>query len=1011
MNESGPDAEAGGTRPPPPSGAPLLRRLERLACAEPGAPFSIRAVHSEPARPARPGTLTLDPRARARLKPILERRGIETIWSHQAEALDAWSAGADVLLSTGTASGKSLVYSIATALSRLREPGARSLLLFPLKALERDQRAGLRADLESAGDDGGVEIYDGDTSPYRRRKIRDSPPAALLTTPDMLHAGILPRHESWRSLLSTLELIVLDEVHVYRGVLGTHMAQVLRRLLRLAHHHGAHPQVIACSATVGNPAAFIEELLGRPAHVVREDGAPRPLRHLAFADPGDSSPYTVASQLFRRCVHEGLRTLAFTPSRRSTELMHRWILERAPELAARVSSYRSGFLPEERRSIEQRLFSGDLLGVVSTSALELGIDVGGLDVCILTGYPGSVLATRQRAGRVGRGREGLVFLVPQRDALDHYFLAHPRALVERRCEDAILDAANPQIVAAHLSCAAAELPIRSHESWLEARGLRAALRECAREGRILESASGDEFFSPERHPARRISLREIGESYSIRSDGGNGKKGRVIGTIGAGRVFSECHPGAIYLHRARSFAVEALDLERREVRVRGPVRVDHYTRALGEKETEILETTRTRPLGNALLRLGRLRITSRITRYEKRRVFGQDLLGTHALDLPPRRFETEGMWLEMAREIEPAVRSRGGHFMGGIHGLEHTLLALFPLVALCDRFDAAGISIPRHPQVEGPAIFLYDAVPGGLGITRSLFGHMDELLEAARATIADCACREGCPSCVHSPRCGAGNRPLDKRASVWTADWILAREALPQVEVGPAPPPLEPPEDVEIETSPEDALYLDVETQRSAAEVGGWHNSHLMRVALAVVWQAGAARFETYLEDRSESLVEALLAAPLVIGFNVRRFDYQVLSAYSPRPLEEALTFDLLEDLHARLGFRISLQHLAECTLGRSKTADGLQSLEWFREGKLDLIETYCREDVAITRDLVEFARREGHIRYRHRSGEVVRLPVEWDLDSMRARAERARARPPAPRRRAPPRQARDPIS
>ena len=963
----------------------LLHRLEQASADSLG--FSIRSVETEPAKPGETGDFPLPDE----LVGILQRRGVESLYAHQAAALRAWSWGRDVILSTGTASGKSLVYNLAAASAALEDPNARALFLFPLKALEQDQLAALRADLSTLPSPvPTAEIYDGDTSPYRRKKLREEPPSVLFSTPDMLHAGILPGHASWRSFFANLRLVVLDEVHTYRGVLGSHMAQVLRRLLRVARHYGAEPRIVACSATIGNPEPFIAELLGRPAACVSDDGAPRPVRHIAFVDP-EVAPYTAAARLFRLCIGEGLRTIAFTQARRATELMHTWILEAAPELAPRISSYRSGFLPEERRDIERRLFSGELAGVISTSALELGIDVGGLDACILVGYPGSILATRQRSGRVGRGREGLVFIVPQRDALDQFFLEHPRALVERPSEDAVIDRANAEIVAAHLPCAAAELPIRSDEAWIGEPGLGDGLDRCMREGSLLESAGGGEWFAARRSPARDVSIREIGESYAIRrrgeGDGTGSKRGRSIGTIGASRAYAECHPGAIYLHRARSWAVQKLDLARREILVTGPVRVDHYTRALGEKETEILEITASRPLGNALLRLGRLRITSRITHYEKRRIFGQDLLGSYALELPPTRFETEGAWLELAPEIEAALQADGRHFMGGIHGLEHAALALFPLFALCDRFDVAGISIPRHPQVKGPAIFLYDGVPGGLGITRSLLPRMEELLEATGQIVSSCECEDGCPSCVHSPRCGSGNRPLDKAATVRTVDLILGREELPHVERAREPDPPEP-DEVRPAAKPLAPVVLDVETQRSAEEVGGWHNAHLMRVALAVLWDAASDKFETYFEEGVAALVERLFSAPLVVGFNIERFDYKVLGAYTHRVLGELPTFDLLQDLHRRIGHRISLGHLAECTLGREKGGDGLQSLAWFREGKLDLIEEYCRQDVALTRDLLEFGQREEHVLYRHRSGELVKVQVDWSLEALLERAE-----------------------
>ena len=956
----------------------------RLRALLPFAP--VPAVGHEGSRPAAPD-FCLPPVLRA----MLVRRGIGELWSHQREALARIQAGRDVLVATPTASGKSLVYNLATAARILVRREARALFVFPMKALEQDQLAGLSADLEtiSALDPPRAEVYDGDTSPFRRKRIRESPPSVLLTTPDMLHVGILPRHDAWKEFFRNLELVVVDEVHTYRGVLGAHFAQVLRRLVRIARHHGANPRFVACSATVGNPGAFARELFGRELEVVAEDGAPAPARWLATLEP-EASAYTTAARLFRRCVRAGLRTIAFTQARRVTELMHLWVLEAEPQLAARISSYRSGFLPEERRAIEKRLFSGELLGVISTSALELGIDVGGLDACILVGYPGSVLATRQRAGRVARRGEGLVFLVPQEDALDRFFLRHPERLVARRCEDAVLDAASCEIAAAHLPCAAAELPVSHREVWLSAPGIKSALELAHARGALLESAAGGESFAARRDPAREVGLRSAGESFAIRRAGDAGR--RVVGTVGRGRVTGECHPGAVYLHHAQSFQVTSLDLERREVLVEGPVALDWYTRPVTEKETEILEVLRSRPVGNALAKLGRLRVTTWTKAYERRRVFGQDLLGRHPLELPPHRFETEGVWLELAPQIERTLKSEGLHFMGGIHGLEHAALALFPLFALCDRFDAAGISIPRHPQVRGPAIFLYDAHPGGIGIARTIFPKLEELVSLAGEITRECPCADGCPSCIHSPRCGAGNHPLDKRAVIRVVDLALARAPLPATAEELA----EPEADLSQELEPAPAaapgpLIFDVETQRSADEVGGWGNTHLMRLALAVVYDTASGAFETYSEDDAEALVDRLFRAPAVVGFNVRRFDYGVLRAYTVRPLERLPTFDLLEDVQRKLGYRLSLDHLARETLGRGKSGDGLQSLAWWKEGRIAEIEAYCRKDVELVRDLIAFAARERHVIFQHKQGERVRLPVEWDETAILARTARAR--------------------
>jgi DEAD/DEAH box helicase domain-containing protein len=962
----------------PPARSPLREFLEGLHRL-PSDRLGGRIVHVEtlPPEPIRTASYPLP----SEIAPLLRRRNISQLYTHQALALDAARSGHDVVVATNTASGKSLVYNLAVALRALENREARSLFLFPLKALEQDQLGGLRADLQTLpwGEELSAEIYDGDTSPYRRRRIREQPPTVLLSTPDMLHAALLPNHTRWQPFFSRLELIVLDEVHTYRGIFGSHIAQVLRRLLRVARAHGANPHVIACSATVGNPGPFYRQLAGRDAVVIEEDGAPKPARHYAFVDP-DLSPYTVAARLFRLCVANGMRTIAFTQSRRITELIHTWILESAPELAPRISSYRSGFLPEERRIIEQRLFNGELAGVISTSALELGIDVGGLDACLLVGYPGSVLGTRQRAGRVGRGREGTILLVPQEDALDRYLVGHPRILLDQPAEDAVLDPANPVILRAHLGCAAAELPLEEDEPWLAEPQVREAVGAAAEEGTLLESARGGEWLSGRARPTREISLRTVGHAFPIRRRAKG--RSRVVGTIGSGRVYAECHPGAIYLHRAQSFHVRRLDLERCEVEVEGPVHVDYYTRALAEKETEILEVTGTRPLGNALLRKGRLRVTTRFRRYEKRRVFGQDLLGTYPLDLPPTRFETEGIWFEVAREAEPLIRGEGGHFMGGLHGLEHSALALVPLFALCDRLDMAGISTPSHAQVRGPAVFLYDGQPGGIGISRLMFERAESLLEATRQAVASCGCDQGCPTCIHSPRCGSGNRPLDKRATVRLLDLILSPEPLPSSRSRPAEalPP-----SVESGASPTEprVVFFDIETQRSAEEVGGWHNSHLMRLALAVTWDDSTGSFETFREGHAADLVKRLSEADLVVGFNIRRFDYRVLGAYTTEPLESLPTFDLLEELHRHLGHRVSLAHLAESTLGESKSGDGLQSIEWFRRGEFERVEAYCRHDVELVRDLLAFAQREKHLRIRTRDGTLVRVPLRWDVERL----------------------------
>lgn len=961
---------------------PALRHRETLA--------------ARPVEASEPERFDLGP-----VRPVLEARGIRALYGHQARALDALEGGSDVVLATPTASGKSLVYNLPALAAARAEPEARALYLFPLKALSQDQRKGFEADAAAlaratGGEAARVEVYDGDTPPSRRRRIRERPPQVLITTPDMLHAGLLPHHAGWERFWRGLRLVVVDELHTYRGIFGSQVAQVLRRLDRVARHHGARPRFVCASATVANPGELARALTGREPEVVASDGAARPARRVELFNPVGSSPYTAAARLFRLAVGRGLRTIAFTKARRVTELMHTWIVEAAPELAPYVCGYRAGFLPEERRAIERRLFTGELLGVVSTSALEMGIDVGGLDVCILVGYPGSQIATWQRAGRVGRAREGAIALVAQPDALDQYLVAHPGTFLGGAFERAVLDPANPEIRAAHAPCAAAEVPLREGEPWLEGPGAAEAVARLEADGALLRSATGRECFAARRRPHREVSLRDPGASYAIQEEADPGERPRHVGSVGAANVFTECHEGAIYLHGGRQYLVTKLELDERKVTVR-PTRAAWYTRALAEKETEILSRERARPAGNFRLLQGRVKVTTRVHAYERRRVRGQDLLSTEKLDLPPTSFETTALWLEMPDEVPDAVAEKGGHAMGAIHALEHAALSLFPLFALCDRFDVAGISYTRHPQAGRAAVFFYDGHPGGVGIVPALFDRVEELLEATRELIRACDCEEGCPACIQSPKCGNGNRPLDKRGAVQVLELLLGRVPLrAPTTAGAAAAAAAEAEDEAADASaraapspPPRVVVFDLETQRSAEDVGGWHNAHLMRVSVAVAWDAVAGRFEHYGEADVPKLLETLAAADLVVGFNARRFDYRVLRGYTDADLARLPTFDLLDAVHAQLGFRLSLAHLGQETLGTPKSADGLAALRWWKEGRVEEIRAYCQQDVALVRDLFEYARREGFLLFRTRRGERVRLPLPVSLEEL---VESARA-------------------
>jgi DEAD/DEAH box helicase domain-containing protein len=937
-------------------------------------------VHVQIIPPRPPRFAPLDPPLPGPLQAALGALGIDRLYTHQAEAVTAARAGRDVLVVTGTASGKSLAYQLPVLEALLADPNARSLFLFPTKALEQDQLAALRELIPPAS---GIraEILDGDTPPARRAQLKASPPHILISNPDLLHLSLLPHHAAWKTFWERLRIVVLDELHTYKGVFGSHIAHVLRRLARVAASYGARPAFVACSATIDNPAAFAAELTGRPFTLVNDDGSPAMGKRFAFVNP-IASPYGEATDLLLHCIRAGFKTIAFAKARKIAELITLWAQQAAPELTPRLRAYRAGYRPEERRAIERGLFQGELLGVVSTSALELGIDVGGLDVCLLVGYPGSIASTWQRGGRVGRaGQEALIVLVALPDALDQYFMRHPADFFGRRPEAAVIDPTNRRILRDHLVAAAAELPLREADVPLYGPGLAEHVRALQADRRLVQSADGSEWYARRRNPAREISIRAIGEAFAILNPAG-----KSIGSVDGFRAVHECHPGAIYLHQGQQFEVTALDLAQHKIQAR-PVEVDYYTQTAGEKETEILACQEFRQVGASVARLGRLKVTERITGYETRRIFGQDRIGSYPLDLPPHVFETQGLWLEIPEELAEHVRRspEGLHFMGGIHAIEHAMIALFPLFALCDRSDVGGISIPFHPQVGRAAVFVYDGYPEGIGLAERCYRVLDGLLEETLRLLADCPCEEGCPSCIHSPKCGSGNKPLDKRAAIRLLEGLLGRIEVPAgpgaapsviLAAGPAPSTLGVP--APLPPAPPRILVLDVETQRSAEEVGGWDRADKMGLAVAVTQDLETGETAVYTEADVDHLLAALLAARRIIGFNVRRFDFAVLRGYRQLDYEALPTLDLLEEVHVSLGFRVSLSHLAQATLGVPKLADGLQSLRWWKAGEREKVIEYCRADVELTRRLFEFGREHGYLVYRDHQGRPARLPVRF---------------------------------
>lgn len=969
----------------------------------------------------------------AAMRRLLEARGLERLYAHQALATDYVRSGRSVVVATPTASGKSLVYHLPVLERYLQDPDARALYLFPLKALAQDQLSSFNSlcALWPEISRPRAALYDGDTSEHFRRKIRRDPPQVLISNPEMLHLAILPHHEQWAAFLAGLSHVVVDEAHTYRGVFGAHMAQVFRRLNRLAGRYGARPTYIFCTATVGNPGELAAALCGAdeadglPAPVVvDESGAPQGPRHVVFLDP-EQSPSTAAIDLLKAALARELRTIVYCRSRRMTELISLWAGSLHGAYAGKIAAYRAGYLPEERRDIEARMASGELLAVVSTSALELGIDIGGLDVCILVGYPGTVMATLQRGGRVGRAQqESAVLLVAGEDALDQYFMRHPDDFFSRPPEKAVVNPDNEVILSRHLECAAAEMPLREGEGWLRQAAVREAVRQLERTGTLLRSAEGDQWLAARKRPQRLVDLRGAGQSCVIEET-----EGRIIGSVDGWHAWRETHPGAVYLHQGKSYVVQELDVERGRVLVRLE-KVGWFTRVRGQKSTDILEEVERRPLGRGMVCRGRLRIMDQVTGYEKRSTSGNRLLTIVPLDAPPHVFETEGLWYVFPDSTRLRLEEAFVHFMGAIHALEHAAIGLLPLLVMADRNDFGGISIPLHPQTGLPGVFIYDGLPGGAGLTRQAFPQAGELLRLSREAIASCPCEDGCPSCVHSPKCGSGNRPISKAGAVALVDDVLApggeaegealarewrcspapdrglgsageeggtsgllpeehRGSVPSGGQAARPDRLSGPDAPEraaaaapaaAELSEEGVppfVVLDVETRRSAAEVGGWHRAGDMGVSVAVLYDSRDGRFHTYRQEELAACFERLRSAPLVVGFNSFRFDYAVLQPFAGFSLKELPGLDLLQCLQERLHYRVSLDNVAQATLDEGKSADGLQALRWWKEGRVEEIAAYCRKDVDVTRRVYLFGWKNGYVLFRNKAGQRVRVPLD----------------------------------
>jgi DEAD/DEAH box helicase domain-containing protein len=702
------------------------------------------------------------------LLEALERDGVDGLYTHQADAFASALEG-DTIVTTGTASGKSLAFNLPVLDTLARDRRARAFYLYPTKALAQDQArklTGLRAPFLKHA------IYDGDTPTSERRAIRASS-NLILTNPDMLNVGVLPHHRQWGDVLANLAWIVVDEAHVYRGVFGSHVANVLRRLRRIARAYGTEPRFVLASATIANPQELGERLTGVECRLVDRDGAPRAERKIAMWNPPLTDEATgkrvsvlsEAAGVLAKLVEDGVRTICFMRSRRGVELVHNFTRLRLEDggradLAERIAPYRAGYTPTQRREIERRLSEGDLLAVVATNALELGIDVGELEAAICITYPGTVASLRQMWGRAGRRQSGLAMYMAGEDALDQFFCRHPEDFLSRPIESAILDHENESIHLPHLVAAAYELPLTAEDSEIFGPRLETYADQLVRIGHLRERDGrylprGAEF------PAGRISLRSAGvDSVAVVEE----ERGEIIGTVEAERAHSTVHPGAVYMHLGQSFEVEELDLRGRSALVRS-FSGDWYTQPKKETETFIEEVRRQRMLGTVELNFGMVSVSEEVVAFQKKRVSDHEVLDLLPVDLPMQQFVTQALWYVipeslLAEEFPLEV------LQGSLHAAEHAQIAVLPLIAMCDRWDIGGLSTAYHHQTGRPTIFIYDGHPGGVGITRAGFEAFERLCDDALLLISECPCKSGCPSCVQSPKCGNLNEPLNKNGSI-----------------------------------------------------------------------------------------------------------------------------------------------------------------------------------------------------------------------------------------------------
>ncbi len=767
--------------------------VERIVSAlERNSRYKNRVEHIEILSPKEPTFGKLKKDLSRNIKNYLLKKGIK-LYKHQCGAIEYLRAGKSIVITTPTASGKTLAFNVPIFERLDQDKSATALYLYPTKALANDQLKVIKEFDSLSGIGVNPNVYDGDTPPNKRPKIRETS-RIIISNPYQLHQ-VLAWHYKWQKFLSNLKFVVIDEAHRYRGVFGSNVAFLIRRLRRICGFYGSEPQFILSTATLANPIEFSERLIGVRFKLIANDGSPKGKKYFIFYNPyfdgiSTLSTHQETKDLFLFFVRKDLQTLCFTLSRKMAELIALWskkgVKESEPYLMDKITAYRAGYLPEERREIENNLKNGILRGVTSTNALELGIDVGSLDSVVISGYPGTIISTWQQAGRAGRGvSESVATLVAFQNPLDQYLMKHPKLFFDKPHEHAIIDLSNPYIISGHLMCAGSETPIKlSEEGIYFGDDVEDILKALEREGLIQNTPNGW-VYSGKGRATEAVSLDNISSDiFKVICDG------ELLETMDRRQAYREAHKGAVLLHQGETYIVEDLDLKKSVIQVK-KIDVDYYTEAMKVVDIEILEEIEKKGIGNFAVSFGDVEANEqyvgyKIMKYDK-------VIGMEKLDLPPLNFKTMGLWFTVPEDTKEKIwkkrkedgdikenlnkRSeedlKRGVFAGGLHGIEHAMIGIMPFHVMCDRWDIGGVSAPNHPDTMKPTVFIYDGFEGGIGLTEKAFELIVEIVKMTLELVRDCKCEDGCPACIYSPKCGNENKPLDKKATILILEELL----------------------------------------------------------------------------------------------------------------------------------------------------------------------------------------------------------------------------------------------